>query len=1513
MLPHSLSQPPSGPEPMNLDEALSPETVKHILETLQAGSAANPSSLSHTDLSTSLAMSPPGNCSTSNDEQRHFQGSTRIHEAVSRSRGDEGSNDRSEHRIPDELMIDGSRVTGFVDHFQKGEVLLVIRLVDVSIAALGSLTQAHATRVKVHQPIEQLEPKYIVYVLTAPTCTRTVHPASETFSMPPAKHWASFSSATDQQSGSSHKRQKTCAEMPTTTHVDSASKKLDANKNAHLKGRRRFKADFADAEEECKEGFASCRLQIKQLRPGDEEGSFEVVIANEAREHVVTVNFLIPDTTEYPKEHTLFCYASDGDIPPRLQEVIQELATEPSHPVRETLLILLSRLSRALGLRPPQITFADDSGDETEEVEDDDDEDYTILSDDEGGYNLGSFTVSSVNQHDFSIMQRDFLELIAADYRPGFIKHSAENFTVSVSISILELSKIIPPRALMAWDRALLSKTQHLNLLISGFGGVYPVLNADGTYTVQAIKASTDIQFRIGLTQRYKPGKEEAKAAFRKHGLVLEEEQKDPAQGETDPIEQMLLLDQPLIVEEEENYDPSRFDAFSLSSSLEALMNQSFLKLVQYRRSFGLTWAGAEKLLHEVEKSQNTPEQTLSKFQDDIIQAEDYENQLMRTVSLFDPLQGLEKGSPINLPLSAFCYLVRRLLICPQYCLVCHRKLESSYEALKPYVCDSKLCAYQYYALNRGAPLEYEIIHNPHTVDLLVSIAYSAAVEGVLEEPPIGMGLRVPLPKNGTNPASHLRGIQPVTTNASDNNPLPIPPPPQPGVDGLVEFDELDLPHMRSAIVTMLDSLPTVIEMRQHLMKKVEDGKKKPKLQDINYTILPAAWLILRWCVASCTAYLEEITNPNELVRGLDKSWRQFRFNVGAPDAEAKFTQAVEQAQAEDKRAREYPVLYAFHGSPLRNWHSIIRHGLWFKIIANGRAFGNGVYLAKDGSTSTGHYAMGGQTWPKSMIAPTNCVALVEAVNLPKQFVSSNPHFVIDKTHWILCRYLLVKGREIEYPGTQEGTIPFVKLDKTHPCTMRNSPIQIPEPSYKIEKLIQARREEVLEEDNDDDDQIVFNFTPEPPRTLNNSQSSTGQTTSSAAGKRKIPPEQDWKHDEEYVRTATEHLLPPPEDSSPSATMALQRELRSTLKEQDNAPSLKELGWYMPPEFNQDNLFQWIIEMHSFDPDIPIAKDLQAKKINSIVFEIRFPATFPISPPFFRILRPRFLPFIQGGGGHVTAGGSICMDLLTADGWSPSYSIPAVLMQIKLAISNLDPRPARLDRNRWETPYQMREALEGYQTDSRSFSSVEHGDAHCLFLLCRRRFYLFLSLLRVVSLPFDVDHTICTHCNPINCNMNESVTSAPTTSKRDVNDLPPDTLAFAERIFEAARTGDSELLLSAVDAGLPVNLTNHKGNTLLMLAAYAGQTSLVNELLKRNADPDRLNDLGQSIIAGAVFKAHDDIVKALVEKNANPRIGTPTAIQTALMFGRTDILDMLGATEEDRKVDVPKPPSMVPS
>ena len=98
-----------------------------------------------------------------------------------------------------------------------------------------------------------------------------------------------------------------------------------------------------------------------------------------------------------------------------------------------------------------------------------------------------------------------------------------------------------------------------------------------------------------------------------------------------------------------------------------------------------------------------------------------------------------------------------------------------------------------------------------------------------------------------------------------------------------------------------------------------------------------------------------------------------------------------------------------------------------------------------------------------------------------------------------------------------------------------------------------------------------------------------------------------------------------------------------------------------------------------------------------------------------------------------------------------------------------------------------------------------------------------------------------------------------------------------------------------------------------MLAAYAGHAELTKGLLQRKADPNRLNDLGQSMIAGAVFKAHDEVVRILVEAGADPRIGKPTAIEAAHMFGRKEFMGLLGAKEGDIGADVPTPPSACPA
>jgi ankyrin repeat protein len=116
---------------------------------------------------------------------------------------------------------------------------------------------------------------------------------------------------------------------------------------------------------------------------------------------------------------------------------------------------------------------------------------------------------------------------------------------------------------------------------------------------------------------------------------------------------------------------------------------------------------------------------------------------------------------------------------------------------------------------------------------------------------------------------------------------------------------------------------------------------------------------------------------------------------------------------------------------------------------------------------------------------------------------------------------------------------------------------------------------------------------------------------------------------------------------------------------------------------------------------------------------------------------------------------------------------------------------------------------------------------------------------------------------------------------------------FAARLFELARRGRTAELSGYVDEGIPVNLTNDKGDSLLMLAAYHGHTELVTALLRRGADPDQANDRGQTPLAGAVFKAQDEVVHALLAAGADPSAGTPSARDTARMFCRDDLLALM--------------------
>jgi len=64
--------------------------------------------------------------------------------------------------------------------------------------------------------------------------------------------------------------------------------------------------------------------------------------------------------------------------------------------------------------------------------------------------------------------------------------------------------------------------------------------------------------------------------------------------------------------------------------------------------------------------------------------------------------------------------------------------------------------------------------------------------------------------------------------------------------------------------------------------------------------------------------------------------------------------------------------------------------------------------MSRHFNTSRG-YSVTGLTWPNSDLRFNLCIGLCEIINAPDEFLSTNPHYVVQQLDWIQCRYLFVQ------------------------------------------------------------------------------------------------------------------------------------------------------------------------------------------------------------------------------------------------------------------------------------------------------------------------------------------------------------------------------------------------------------------------------------------------------------------------------------------------------------------------
>ena len=158
---------------------------------------------------------------------------------------------------------------------------------------------------------------------------------------------------------------------------------------------------------------------------------------------------------------------------------------------------------------------------------------------------------------------------------------------------------------------------------------------------------------------------------------------------------------------------------------------------------------------------------------------------------------------------------------------------------------------------------------------------------------------------------------------------------------------------------------------------------------------------------------------------------------------------------------------------------------------------------------------------------------------------------------------------------------------------------------------------------------------------------------------------------------------------SAAATKVITKEYMRLMKLQTRGQN-EGIVVSMPDEANG---YRWAVAVTPPD-DTALFNELQAFAYKHSVpahieMEMLFSQDFPMNPPFVRVLRPRFAFHT----GHVTLGGSICIELLTSSGWSPAYSIESLLIQLR---SLFIVGEARLDPLRPNVAYGEQEAREAF-------------------------------------------------------------------------------------------------------------------------------------------------------------------------------------------------------------------------
>ncbi|XP_048737676.2 protein mono-ADP-ribosyltransferase PARP6-like isoform X2 [Ostrea edulis] len=315
--------------------------------------------------------------------------------------------------------------------------------------------------------------------------------------------------------------------------------------------------------------------------------------------------------------------------------------------------------------------------------------------------------------------------------------------------------------------------------------------------------------------------------------------------------------------------------------------------------------------------------------------------------------------------IQVYQYAKQRLPTLNEFCVVCDdAHVFQNGAMLKPSVCSRELCVFAFQTLGVMADAAESVATGAEVVDLLIAMTRAAC------NSPRKNAIFSPYPTVVDPSRSTELALNPKEKN----------------------YDK---------VKKILQCIPPTEQL-----VKTDSSKIKKSLDEQDKLAYP----LLQWVISSNRSHIVKL--PKERRLEFMRTPHQYLL-LNSPPAKEKVFRDLK---------KQHGSTFAFHGSGIENWHCIIREGLIVasgtKLQVNGAAYGKGIYLSPNSSTSFGYSRMGYgyKKTPQNRLSQARfldhgvsmtCIALCEVITHPS-LKKSGSIWVSPESDYVCTRFFFV-------------------------------------------------------------------------------------------------------------------------------------------------------------------------------------------------------------------------------------------------------------------------------------------------------------------------------------------------------------------------------------------------------------------------------------------------------------------------------------------------------------------------